>query len=531
MTDLRTDHMASDPCMEKTKAFEHGQQKEFTSVNSSKKVVLEKPKTNCTEVRDGRKMTTVGFEKELTVVLELSEGAQLTPLAFLKATKEVCGSVLACRHISKDKYEVTVGTIKAKERLLDGYCIGGVRVHARDISVDELVVSFMGLPAYIMDEEIVAKLLAWGVSAVSEVRRRMWPGTNVADGTRFVRVRFTDTVQSLPYSVRFDTAAGPEYFRVIHDRQVRVCRGCLQPGHILRECPDFLCRNCGSQGHYARECVAQRAPKCRECRMFRHLCACGEGDVEGEESVCGGEDEVGGEVGRESGDEAVSVPDTELSAGEEESEGVGELEESEGEFSSQELVSGSVQVSGTGKAGQQLLTALPDRREGARESLPPKTVAAEAEPGRRMDAGQASRLTSKGGDAARAASSDPRFHSDGGKRGQVELQPTKRESVTGDGEHTAAQGGRASSSSANCGDGEAGVMESTGKKGRRISLISNTSKLPARQHVIPPSSTLSSAPQNALTAIMDNELMDFSSVEIKKRLADVDVSGMKKKSK
>jgi len=44
---------------------------------------------------------------------------------------------------------------------------------------------------------------------------------------------------------------------VIHDRQVKVCRMCIQPGHILRECPDFKCRKCGTQGHYARECERQ----------------------------------------------------------------------------------------------------------------------------------------------------------------------------------------------------------------------------------------------------------------------------------
>lgn len=44
---------------------------------------------------------------------------------------------------------------------------------------------------------------------------------------------------SLPYSARFITAAGLEFFRVIHNRRVRVCRGCLQASHVLRECPDF----------------------------------------------------------------------------------------------------------------------------------------------------------------------------------------------------------------------------------------------------------------------------------------------------
>ncbi|XP_030205902.1 DNA-binding protein HEXBP-like [Gadus morhua] len=40
-------------------------------------------------------------------------------------------------------------------------------------------------------------------------------------------------------------------------RQVKVCRLCIQPGHILRECPDFTCYKCKRQGHYARECDLQ----------------------------------------------------------------------------------------------------------------------------------------------------------------------------------------------------------------------------------------------------------------------------------
>lgn len=99
----------------------------------------------------------------------------------------------------------------------------------------------------------------------------MWPGTHVADGSRLVKVRFNDHVQSLPYSIPFTMALCPEYFRVIHDRQMRVCRLCLQPGHILHDCPDFSCHRCGIQGHYARECPQQhpqqqwRNQKCEIC--------------------------------------------------------------------------------------------------------------------------------------------------------------------------------------------------------------------------------------------------------------------------
>ncbi|CAL8359311.1 unnamed protein product [Gadus morhua 'NCC'] len=39
--------------------------------------------------------------------------------------------------------------------------------------------------------------------------------------------------------------------------QVKVCRRCIQPGRILRECPDFTSYKCKRRGQYARECDLQ----------------------------------------------------------------------------------------------------------------------------------------------------------------------------------------------------------------------------------------------------------------------------------
>ncbi|KAM9717483.1 uncharacterized protein ACNS7B_021133 [Menidia menidia] len=66
-------------------------------------------------------------------------------------------------------------TDTGKRRLLDGCRIGETVLHARELTLDEMVVSFLAMPAYIGDEAVIAKLAAWKVEAVSEVKRRMWP--------------------------------------------------------------------------------------------------------------------------------------------------------------------------------------------------------------------------------------------------------------------------------------------------------------------------------------------------------------------
>lgn len=155
---------------------------------------------------------------------------------------------------------------------MDGLRLKRSIICAKELVNDELVVSFLALPTYIEDGEILEKLAAWGVSAVSPVKRRMWPGTDIADGTRYMKVKFTDKVKSLPYSSRFETLQGIEHFRVIHDRQLKVCRNCIQPGHILRDCPEFTCFKCGEQGHYARECTKHK--KCPDCGEGKESCVC-----------------------------------------------------------------------------------------------------------------------------------------------------------------------------------------------------------------------------------------------------------------
>ncbi len=144
------------------------------------------------------------------------------------------------------------------------------------------MVSFLNLPSYIEDEDIVQKLVNWGVTPILPVRRRFYPGTTVADGTRFLRVKFSQEVTSLPYNTKFMTEEGAQFFRVIHDNQVKTCRLCSSAEHERKDCPLFACRECLVQGHYARDCKALRCQGCNKT-MLRCSCETDEEEYEEEE--------------------------------------------------------------------------------------------------------------------------------------------------------------------------------------------------------------------------------------------------------
>lgn len=145
------------------------------------------------------------YEKRLTVSVEIMGDDRVTMMELLKKVKEECGVVIGCRYKTPREYELTMCDEKGKNKLLDGLKIKNGRIMAKEINNTETVVSFMNLPTYIKDEEITGKLKDWGVMAISTIKRRMWPGTDIADGTRFLKVKFTDTIKSLPYSTKFET--------------------------------------------------------------------------------------------------------------------------------------------------------------------------------------------------------------------------------------------------------------------------------------------------------------------------------------
>lgn len=196
----------------------------------------------------------------------------------LKAVLRIVGhgNLLALRPRQAKEYELTLADKKSTEVLMCGAEVNGVFCAVKPLGNNDIVVSFLHLPAYLPDEDKIDKLQGWGVLPLQQIRRRYYPGTDIADGTRYVKARFPPGGLSLPYSTSFATAEGLRYFRVIHDRQMKSCRLCMDPGHLVRDCLELKCRECFEQGHYARDC---KAAKCLQCNRALISCVCPEDDV------------------------------------------------------------------------------------------------------------------------------------------------------------------------------------------------------------------------------------------------------------
>lgn len=67
---------------------------------------------------------------------------------------------------------MTLSEIKGKERILQGFQVGEIGVDVTDLCNNEVMVSFLKLPAYITDYEIKSKLQLWGVTQVTPIKRR-----------------------------------------------------------------------------------------------------------------------------------------------------------------------------------------------------------------------------------------------------------------------------------------------------------------------------------------------------------------------
>ena len=213
--------------------------------------------------------------KEQTVLVDVGDNRTVAALSVIKSIEEQVGEgvVEACVPKSGNLYEITLNAKDAVELICDtGFEVNKAKFKPNAVYSREKLVSFLNVSYYVPDEEIVKKLQEFGAELKTPIKRRKHPGTNVADGTRYVVVRFPNERQSLPYTMKLPTGINShEYIRVIHDNQRKVCTKCFEASHTYANCPDNICFKCNTAGHLARNC---EQPPCARCKKFLAKCKC-----------------------------------------------------------------------------------------------------------------------------------------------------------------------------------------------------------------------------------------------------------------
>ena len=213
------------------------------------------------------------YKKECTIEVYVGDRKAVTGTALIKAFRDIVSDIYACVPKGSDCYDVTLPDVNEARLIVeeDNLMISGRRITSRLLYTDTVVVSFMHLPPYIEDNVIETFLLGKGITLEGEIKHRLIQGTDVSDGTRYVRVRFPDHLKSLPYSVGFHTLDGYKYYRVIHNNQVKVCFKCNSAEHEMKECPQTKCFKCQSFGHIAKDC---QVSLCDICELPETVCDC-----------------------------------------------------------------------------------------------------------------------------------------------------------------------------------------------------------------------------------------------------------------
>ena len=177
------------------------------------------------------------YKKECTVMIDVGDDMKMAAGELISFLSQQVGDVIrACVPKGPNHYEVTIDDVIQARSISDIEYLecNGVKIRARLLHSETVVVSFLHLPAYIRDEEIEERLKGMNIEILTRIYRRYYKGTKIADGTRYVRVKFPPEIKSLPYSMKFKTVESVEYFRVLHNNQLKVCYNCMSDSHVIK---------------------------------------------------------------------------------------------------------------------------------------------------------------------------------------------------------------------------------------------------------------------------------------------------------
>ncbi|VDI63783.1 Hypothetical predicted protein [Mytilus galloprovincialis] len=157
--------------------------------------------------------------KEQTVLVDVGDNKNVSALSVINSVEAEVGEgvVEACVPKSGNVYDITLKELEAVDLLCDtGFKVNNVKFQPNAVFSKQKMVSLLNVSYYVTDDELTKKLEDFGAELISPIKRRMHPGTTIADGTRYVVVRFPEFRQSLPY----------------------------KSGHLARNCPKPRCNKC-----------------------------------------------------------------------------------------------------------------------------------------------------------------------------------------------------------------------------------------------------------------------------------------------
>ncbi|VDI72674.1 Hypothetical predicted protein [Mytilus galloprovincialis] len=154
-------------------------------------------------------------------------------ISVIRAIEHVTGlnSVLAVVKDDTSSYDVTLDSKSNAAKILSGVEILDKDYECSLMYSDTTVVSFMYIPAFIDDDDIIDMLRDRGIKIVSPVFRRVVPGTQVADGTRFVKCVFPPHIIALPWSMPFKVGKNTKYYKCVHNNQTKESEGLVDNIH------------------------------------------------------------------------------------------------------------------------------------------------------------------------------------------------------------------------------------------------------------------------------------------------------------
>ena len=116
--------------------------------------------------------------KEHTVVVDVQDNRSVKAGRIIEELEQSfgVGSVVAVVPRSGNLYEITVNEKRYVEDLANsGLQVAGIKYDCHAIYSSEKLVSFMHLPAFIEDDDILEKLAALGIEVTSPVKRKKSP--------------------------------------------------------------------------------------------------------------------------------------------------------------------------------------------------------------------------------------------------------------------------------------------------------------------------------------------------------------------